>query len=115
MLLEDVINVVFVDVPTVLGESLLQVIFCNLAGVVDVELVEYGHESFFGEELVDVDCCCDELTVVDPLVFSEVKLLDNGLDLFGVDTHIGLHYYFFQFLYLDEATAISVNFFELCF
>lgn len=88
MLLKNVIDVCIGYFTAVLRERLLHVSLCDLAGVVNVKLVEYGLQSLFREVLRYINRCCDELTVVDSFVFGEVKLPDNVIDFFLTEVHV---------------------------
>jgi len=60
-----------------------------------------------------VDCCCNELTIVDSLVLCEVQLLDDCLNFFLTHLEVGISDDLLQLSDLEEATMIRVNLLEL--
>ena len=114
MFLKNVINVRVFNFTTILWESLLQVCLGDFSRIVNIKLVKYRSQSFITQILININGRCDEFTIINSFVFSEIQFFYDVIDFFLTQIHIRVLYDFFQFFDLQKSTTICVYLFKFC-
>lgn len=110
---QNLLDVIILELPSELGESLLQILLGDYTGTVDVELVEDGLCLVSGQVFFQIDSCGKELGVIYLVVILEVKLVDDLFQIVGSHVHILLSDHVLKIRYLDESALVGVDFLKL--
>ena len=114
MLHNHLVDLCCVHLTTELLHGQLNVLFCDLARRICVELVKDGLQARLSQELLDVDRGGQEFTIVDLFVVVVVDLINHILDFLTTCSHALCHQYIVQLLGSDHSSAILINSLELC-
>ena len=114
MLHDHLVDLSDVHLAAQLLHGQLDVLLSDLARRVSVELVKDGLQARISQELLDVDCCGQELTIVDLFVVMVVDLINHVLDVLTTLSHVLRHQYIVQLLGSDHSSAILIDSLELC-
>ena len=113
MLLQDVVDLLLAQLDAQFRESVLEVGRSNLLRLIHIKTAKQTFDTLLSQELVDWECRCDELVVVDQAVVVTVALADNLVDLGLAQTHVRGGDSRLELVNLDSATHVLVDFVEL--
>lgn len=113
MFVHDLFDVLFTKFSVDFVHCLNDVLNRHLPSSIRVKLFEYRFLFVFWKELLDIQCCCQELGVVDLFIALIVYLLDYLLDFLIWNRVVSISDGSWKFLECEKARAILVKLHEL--